>query len=153
MTKLKLGLIAIALATLTSYVSYTEVSQAQHFAQAETHCLAQNIYHEARGETVLGQIAVAQVTLNRLSSGKFQKTICEVVFANKQFSWTISKLKTVRDIKAWQGALNLAHRMLTDKTIRLPDFDATYFHTKQVSPRWKAKKRIVAVIGNHIFYT
>lgn len=153
MTKLKLGLVAIALATLTSYVSYTEVQQAQKFAEHEIYCLAQNIYHEARGETVLGQIAVAQVTLNRLTSGKFQKSVCAVVFANKQFSWTTDKNKKIRDTKAWKESVNLAHRMLTDKTIRLPDFEATYFHTKQVSPSWKTKKRVVAVIGNHIFYT
>ena len=51
-------------------------------------CLAMNIYHEARSESMQGQIAVAQVTLNRVEHDKWPSTICEVVYEPKQFSWT-----------------------------------------------------------------
>ena len=51
-------------------------------------CLAMNIYHEARGESIEGQIAVAVVTMNRVKESKWPNTPCEVVWQNKQFSWT-----------------------------------------------------------------
>lgn len=116
--------------------------------QKELACLAKNIYHEARGEPVAGQLAVAQVTLNRSQS--FQKTICEVVYANKQFSWTNTP-KKVLDSKAWVTSVLLAEAILTKQTA-LPNFKALYFHTKQVNPKWNRKKQVVAKIGNHIFY-
>ena len=115
-------------------------------------CLASNIYHEARGEGLHGQIAVAQVTVNRVASGKFQSSVCKVVYANKQFSWTNSGTKRVKDTKAWQNAVAVAQAVLT-KSIHLPDFKALYFHTRQVKPTWAKTKRVVAVINNHIFYS
>lgn len=118
--------------------------------QKELTCLAKNIYHEARGEPLVGQLAVAQVTLNRVRSKEFQKTVCDVVYANKQFSWT-SAPKKILDSKAWHTSLAIAEAMLTNQT-QLPNFKALYFHTKQVNPKWNRKKQVLAKIGNHIFY-
>jgi N-acetylmuramoyl-L-alanine amidase len=115
-------------------------------------CLARNIYHEARGEPLEGQLAVAQVTLNRVQSGVFHNTVCGVVYAHRQFSWTLDKTKRVRDAKAWRAAQDISRAVLT-KSIDLPEFRATYFHTRQVKPRWAKSKTRVAVIGNHIFYS
>ena len=53
-------------------------------------CLALNVYHEARGEVIEGQIAVAHVTLNRVNHSYFPETICDVVYQNRQFSWTFT---------------------------------------------------------------
>jgi spore germination cell wall hydrolase CwlJ-like protein len=114
-------------------------------------CLAKNIYHEARGESFHGQVAVALVTVNRLASGLFQNTICKVVYANKQFSWTLDKNKRVKDSKAWASAVEVATAVLS-RNIYHPDFTAVYFHTKQVQPKWAKTKTIIARIGNHIFY-
>jgi spore germination cell wall hydrolase CwlJ-like protein len=114
-------------------------------------CLAKNIYHEARGEPFHGQIAVALVTVNRVASGLFQDTVCKVVYANRQFSWTLDKNKRVRDSKAWASAVEIATAVLS-RRIYNPDFTAVYFHTKQVRPKWAKSKTIVARIGNHIFY-
>jgi spore germination cell wall hydrolase CwlJ-like protein len=115
-------------------------------------CLARNIYHEARGESIEGQLAVAQVTVNRVRSGKFQPTVCGVVHAHRQFSWTLDKRKKIKDSKAWQASKVIARAVLT-QNIRLPNFEALYFHTHQVKPRWNRNKQVVAVIGNHIFYS
>ncbi len=123
----------------------------QHAKTQDIECLAKNIYHEARGEGLHGQIAVAQVTLNRVASGKFQSSICKVVYADRQFSWTIGGSKRVKDTKAWQDAIVVARAVLT-QSIYLPDFKALYFHTKQVKPTWNRNKRVLAIIGNHIFY-
>lgn len=114
-------------------------------------CLAKNIYHEARGEPFHGQVAVALVTVNRLASGLFQNTVCKVVYANSQFSWTLDKHKKVRDHKAWASAVEIATAVLSRK-IYNPDFTAVYFHAKQVQPKWSKTKTIIARIGNHIFY-
>jgi N-acetylmuramoyl-L-alanine amidase len=114
-------------------------------------CLAKNIYHEARGEPFHGQVAVALVTVNRLSSGLFQNTVCNVVYANSQFSWTLDKHKKIRDRKAWASAVEIATAVLSRK-IYNPDFTAVYFHAKQVQPKWSKTKTIIARIGNHIFY-
>lgn len=115
-------------------------------------CLARNIYHEARGEPLEGQIAVAQVTLNRVQSPGYHNSVCGVVYAHRQFSWTLDKRKQVRDAKAWRAALDVSRAVLT-KAVALPEFAATHFHTKQVKPRWAKTKTRVAVIGNHIFYS
>ena len=120
--------------------------------QKELDCLAKNIYHEARGEPLAGQIAVAQVTLNRVRSNEFQSSICSVVYANKQFSWTNKQPKKILDSKAWKNSLAIAESVLT-KQSSLPNFKALYFHTKQVNPKWNRKKQVVAKIGNHIFYS
>lgn len=119
---------------------------------ADIECLAKNIYHEARGEGLAGKIAVAQVTVNRVHSGKFQPTVCGVVYAPSQFSWTLDRRKRVRDQQAWQASVSIARAVLT-QAVRLPEFPALYFHTPQVNPRWNRDKTVVARIGNHIFYS
>lgn len=122
-----------------------------NFRTRELLCLAKNIYHESRGEPLHGKIAVAQVTMNRLRHpSKFQATICGVVYENKQFSWTDS-IVTIRDEAAWQEAKQIAQAVMSGKVI-IPGFNALYFHTKQVFPRWRLDKKVVSVIGNHIFY-
>lgn len=120
--------------------------------QADVNCLAKNIYHEARGESIRGQIAVAQVTVNRARSGNFGSSICKVVYAPKQFSWTLDRRKRVKNIKAWNTSVAVANEVLNGRA-RLQNFDALYFHTRQVHPRWRHSKQIVTTIGNHIFYT
>jgi spore germination cell wall hydrolase CwlJ-like protein len=115
-------------------------------------CLAKNIYHEARGEPLEGQLAVAQVTVNRVASGKFQNTVCGVVYAHHQFSWTNSGTKKVKNTKAWRAALDISRAVLT-KSVHLPHFPALYFHTRQTKPYWAKTRTRVAVIGNHVFYS
>lgn len=161
MKTLKIGIASIALLTSlglgnlthdhlgTSQLKKIPISQVP---KAEIFCLAKNIYYEARGESLEGQIAVAQVTINRVASGAFNKTVCGVVYAHKQFSWTLDNSRRIRDRKAWEASVDLAAAVLT-RSIQLPNFKALYFHTKQVDPRWNRKKRVVAVIGNHIFYS
>lgn len=115
-------------------------------------CLAKNIYHEARGESFFGQLAVAQVTINRLTSGKFGKTLCDVVYAKHQFSWTNKKQKqALVDKEAWVSAVKIAKSIIRN-TNSIPDLKATHYHANHVNPRWARYKEKVAVIGKHIFY-
>lgn len=116
----------------------------------DIHCLADNIYHEARGEPFLGQLAVAQVTINRFQTGKYGKSICQTVHQRKQFSWTNHKAR-VGDKKRWRDSYYIAQFVLSGVVMR--DFDALFYHTKAVSPKWNREKPVVRIIGNHIFYS
>lgn len=150
---LKLGIVVLTLLTSITLGTATQTNLEYLTAKnSDVVCLAQNIYHEARGESLQGQLAVAQVTLNRVRSGKFQNTVCEAVYAHKQFSWTLNKYKKIKDSKAWLASVLIAKAVLT-QTVHIPNFKALYFHTRQVHPRWNRKKQVVAVIGNHIFYS
>lgn len=153
MKTLKLGLLTIVLLMSTGLGTALVPQTKVHTAKLkDIECLARNIYHEARGEPLEGQVAVAQVTINRVESGGFQSSVCNAVYANRQFSWTLDKSKKIKDRKAWEASITVAKAVLT-KSIHLSDFKALYFHTKQVKPRWNRNKRVVAVIGNHIFYS
>ncbi len=152
MNKIKIGtLLASLLTTITLGTASVNSPLLQSAKQSDIDCLARNIYHEARGEPLNGQIAVAQVTVNRVESGEFQSSICRAVYASRQFSWTNTKPKKIKDIKAWEASVAVATAVLT-KSVHLPNFKALYFHTKQVKPSWNRNKRVLAVIGNHIFY-
>lgn len=153
MKTLKTGIVAMCLlSSLTLGTSTLAHRGTQPVKPQELVCLAENIYHEARGEGLQGQIAVAQVTLNRVRSGRFQNTVCKTVYAPSQFSWTLDKRKRVKDSKAWQASLAVARAVLS-QSIHLPDFQALYFHTRQVRPSWAKHRQVVAVINNHIFYS
>ena len=118
---------------------------------AELLCLAKNIYYEARGEPMRGKIAVAQVTLNRVTHRtEFQSSICGVVYAKDQFSWTNERHREPRG-EAWREAKEIA-KAVVNGTVHLPEFKALYFHNLTVKPRWRKTRELVARIGNHIFY-
>ncbi|HVZ14003.1 MAG TPA: cell wall hydrolase [Bauldia sp.] len=128
---------------------------------SEVSCLANAIYFEARGEPEKGQIAVAQVVLNRLKNPAYPKTICSVVYQNKnvrnrcQFSFACDGIPDrINDPKAWATSLALARKVLNDpKTLYLADVGAaTHYHATYVRPRWARAMNKVEKIGDHIFY-
>lgn len=113
-------------------------------------CMLKNIYHEARGEGVEGMKAVALVTLNRAKQQ--DKTVCEVVYQRKQFSWTNTAKGRNKPITGdINVAYNVASAAMNDNLI---DFTAgaTHYHTKKVKPVWRKALDKVVVINNHIFY-
>jgi len=151
MNRIKLGLVALMMVTTTNLARFDFTNQVAKASDKDIHCLAQNIYHEARSEPLGGQIAVAQVTVNRVKASNFTKSVCQIVFAPYQFSWTHNKRLRVKDTKAWKASLVIAKAVLTNST-RFPNFTATHYHTKSVNPRWNRNMEILAVIGQHIFY-
>lgn len=142
---------AILLLVSTNLAKFDISTQQQKATVKDIHCLAQNIYHEARSEPIGGQIAVAQVTINRVKASNFTKSICRVVFEPYQFSWTANKHLKVKDKKAWEASLIIAKAVITN-SIKLPNFRATHYHNNTVNPRWNRNMQILAVIGRHIFY-
>lgn len=134
--------------SLAALVSQYRSSQA---ANQEEHCLAIATYFEAKSEPLDGQLAVAQVVLNRAKSGRFASSVCGVVTQPSQFSFVRGgKLPTVaRDAQQWRNAVAIAHiarEKLRDSSIS----NALYFHATRVSPNWRMNR--IASIGNHIFY-
>ena len=112
-------------------------------------CLAKNIYHEARGESLAGKLAVAKVTLNRVGHHHFPDTVCGVVYQPRQFSWTRQPQLRVKDLKAWQESLHIARDAIYNGLDEVK-LSALYFHSIKIKPNWKRKRE--AKIGSHVFY-
>lgn len=113
----------------------------------ELNCLALNIHHEASGESKLGKIAVANVTINRTKSNKFPSTICAVVKQPRQFSWVGVKHHSIKKIPAetYQLAIDILDGKYKDVTR-----GALYFHNATVE---SFNRRFTVKIGQHLFYS
>ena len=127
----------------------------------ELKCLATAIYFEARGESEKGQIAVAQVVLNRLKNPAYPNTICGVVYQNKnkrnrcQFSFACDGIPDrINDKRSWATSQALARRVINDdRTLYMADLGAaTHYHATYVKPRWARSMKRMEKIGRHIFY-
>ena len=127
-------------------------------AKAEK-CLAEAIYFEARGEPVRGQMAVAQVVLNRTFSGYYPGTVCGVVYQNAnrhlacQFTFACDGIpEVVREPEAWERAKKIAAETL-DGQLWLPEVGkATHYHANWVHPRWVHEMTRMYRLGVHTFY-
>jgi spore germination cell wall hydrolase CwlJ-like protein len=123
-------------------------------------CLTRNIYWEAATEPFEGKVAVAQVTINRVETGRFAPDICGVVYQKNiiydkvvcQFSWFCDGSSKIRPIYPahWKESEEVAKKVLLEG-FRLPSVkNALYFHADYVKPQWG--KPQVAKFGRHIFY-
>lgn len=118
----------------------------------EAECLAASVYFESKGEPLEGQLAVAEVILNRADSGgRFPSSICKVVFQKGQFHFVrgggfppIAKAS-----RAWREAVAIA-RIAMDEAWESRASNAMFFHARRVSPGWNKVR--VAQLGNHVFY-
>ena len=116
-------------------------------------CMAQNIYHEARGSTIDDQMATAHVVMNRVASHRFPDTPCEVVWQSRQFSWTHDgRSDTPRDMDAWHLALVIAGQVFDGNTYDITN-GATHYHTLTVNPNWSRYRDNEQVIGAHLYMT
>ncbi len=129
------------------------------FSEAEQKCLTSGIYFEARGESMKGQAAVAQVILNRVRNPAYPDTICGVVYQNKgwynrcQFSFACDRIPDiVWSRSAWATAKEIALAVTAGK-IWFPEVgSATHYHATYVKPDWGPTMKRVSKIGKHIFY-
>jgi len=121
-------------------------------------CLQEAIYHEARGEDVYGQFAVAEVILNRVDLPNYPDSVCGVVHQNAgrrnacQFSYACNgRSRAMTEPTARRLANAIAQVMIAGAPRELTD-GATHFHTSGVRPRWAASFRRTARYGSHLFY-
>jgi len=129
-------------------------------------CLAMNVYHEARGQSLIGQVAVAQVVMNRVKDSRFPNSICEVVKQGQtyawnpaipikhrcQFSWYCDgKPDTISNPEAWETSMFVAKYVHKNKLHTLVE-GATHYHAHYVLPAWASSKTLVTRIDDHIFY-
>ena len=117
----------------------------------ETECLAASVYFESKTEPLEGQLAVAEVILNRAKSGRFASSICGVVFQKGQFSFVRGKgfPPIARNGHAWREAVAIAQIAMNDHWDSRAS-KALFFHATRVSPGWNKVR--VAQLGNHVFY-
>ena len=135
-------------------------------------CLAKNAYFEARNQSVLSQIAVSQVVMNRVQSPDFPNTVCGVVYEAQlskwykekmdkevplkhkcQFSWYCDgKADIITDIDSYKIALAVAHQVLSKYTMHDVTDGAVFYHAYYVNPRWAKEKVKTVVHEDHIFY-
>lgn len=148
--------IAIGVLAFVIYFSFIEKDRNRDLA-----CLALNVYHEARGEPIAGQYAVAEVTLNRVASKRYPNTICEVVYQQNwdrrrkryvgMFSWTELESNSHIERSALKRAWDIAGTVYDNK--HTPHVgSALFYHANYIKPRWAKRKKPIAKIGKHIFY-
>lgn len=135
------------------------------FAEALV-CLALNVYHEARDQPFIGQVAVAQVVMNRVRDDRFPDNVCDVVQQGPTYSWKPDfpvrhrcqfswycdgKSDKTPDQTAWDKAMMIAQGVHTGN---LDDFveGATHYHATYVLPEWAETKTPIVRIGDHVFY-
>lgn len=130
--------------------TFANFSYATTLPKKQLNCLVDNAYHEARGEGTLGILLVSQTVLNRAKEKK--KSICETVYASKQYSWT-SKSNTkipLKERERLQRILVLFSKGLLAVPQRFRD--AYYFHHIEVKPYWSKNFIKCGKWKNHVFY-
>lgn len=122
-------------------------------------CLTTALYHEVRGESRDGQLAVAEVISSRKASKSYPNSICEVVYQNAtkrnkcQFSFACDgKTDLPRDLKTWNKLKALAKDFLAGRVSQPAVRGATHYHATYVSPKWRWTMNRIGRIGSHIFY-
>ena len=117
----------------------------------EAECLAASVYFESKSEPLEGQLAVAEVVINRAESGRFASSICGVVFQKGQFSFVRGQSfpPIARSSRHWREAVAIARIAMNDHWGSRAS-KALFFHATRVSPRWNKVR--VAQLGNHVFY-
>jgi spore germination cell wall hydrolase CwlJ-like protein len=120
----------------------------------EQECLANAVYFEARGESIEGQLAVAEVVLNRAASGRYPTDLCGVITQPWQFSFIRNGRfpKADRTSESWRKAVAIAEIARKQIVDSLPS-DVLWYHATYVSPSWGKRLTRQSQIGLHIFYS
>lgn len=147
--KFILVIMLFTLSALSQEHHIFQVPKFKHSILKDIHCLALNLHHEARGESVEGIKAVANVTLNRVKSGKFADTVCKVIKQPGQFSW-VNTVLDKKNISIDPKIKQIAFDALLSKDWVDNTNSALYFHNREVETPFR--RVVTARIDNHIFY-
>lgn len=135
------------IALLNTHSSYPH---ADSLPRQELFALATAVYHEARGEPLMGQAAVAHTILNRVKSKRFPNTIYDVVYQPHQFT-DIRKANPLYDSRPWEQAVEIAVLTYIGFINDPTDGADHYFAHNKVNPWWSEHKEIKIVLANHTF--
>lgn len=139
--------VAVKAATLAELVAQQSLPAK---LDAEMQCLATAVYFETRGESLLGQLAVARVVINRAKSSRFPNSMCGVIHQRHQFSFVQGgRVPPVRSAQAWNRSVAIA-QIAMEEGWDNPAEGALFFHARYVSPGWRLKR--LAAVDNHVFY-
>jgi len=154
--------ILFVMALLTPTLATAETVAATD--QIQIDCLTENIYHEARSQSIEGQRAVALVTMNRVASDAFPNTVCKVTKQSNrnadgsiklnrcQFSWYCDGASdAMKEPNAKATAAAIAQEIYFDQSDDITD-GATYYHASYMTPYWAKRFELVGMIGSHKFY-
>jgi len=137
----------------------TDFTPQHEYSEREQWCLATGIYFEARGESYRGQVAVAQVIMNRVADYRYPDTICGVVYQNQsrrnacQFSFACDGIPdTITEPRAWAIAQEITQDVLNGNIYLTEVADSTHYHATYVRPAWAGRMDRVTQIGLHLFY-
>lgn len=151
--------LAYARATAPATVTELQGEPMAGLSDKELWCLATAIYFEARGEAYRGQVAVAQVVLNRVKDHRYPDTICGVVFQNQnrrnacQFSFACDGIpETVTERRPWDQAEEIAAKVTNGELYLTEVGEATHYHATYVRPAWAPRMTKLTQIGLHVFY-
>ena len=140
---------------IRSQVPRQRITTSLVLSKKQKYCLIKNVYHEAGIDTLLGKLAVVQVTMNRLKTGRWGSTVCEVVYSKAQFSWTLNKhkLKEQPRGRLWEESIEAVEDYLSGtRLLNLKDSLFYHAHWMEDQPKWASKKFEIAQFGQHIFY-
>lgn len=143
-----------SLESLSEKLIYYKEKENIKLSKKDYDCLVRNIAYEAGAESHAGKIAVAQITHNRIKSGKWGKSFCSVIYSPYQFSWTLDDSK--RHKNPTGGSLETSkiavdHFLHGARVVGLEN--SMFYHGDYIStPKWAKKMEIVAQIGKHVFY-
>jgi spore germination cell wall hydrolase CwlJ-like protein len=146
---------AAAPADARSLDALVENEEAAETGDAEQNCLANAVYFEARGEPLQGQLAVAEVVMNRAASGRYPSSLCGVVAQPAQFSFVHRGRipQADRASEAWRRAVGIARVAVEGMAPRLLPTSCLWYHANYVSPGWGHRLAETTRIGLHIFYS
>lgn len=137
------------------YVSPLHHLGIKHLIDAEIDCLAMNIYQEAGNESKLGKIAVGNVTMNRVKSNQYPRTVCGVISQTYkgacQFSWFCNGKAQRVSQEAYNDIRKLAKKIYHGEVKDITR-GALFFHNPDVNPEWAKEEKMTVEIGNHKFY-
>ncbi len=149
-----MGIIFAVMTVLNNAMTTLGFDKADLKDREQIYCGAQNVYFESRGEPDLGMVAVSQVVLNRVEDKRWPNTICDVIWQDKQFSWTHDgksdriPLGSTYQRRLWMKSVYMFLIAHIEKDVTN---GATHYHSINVQPWWANNMVVTAHIGNHIF--
>ena len=142
--------LSLSLSATLQAKSYPKQSEMQNLSKQQLECLSLNAYHESKGESDKGMLAVIFTTLNRVKDNRFPKTVCGVVYQKSQHSWTKHNPK-IKEKEQYERAKRLAQEVVDGKHKDVSG-GALYFVHVKINRNWLEKLTYTCTIGNHKFF-